>query len=187
MSRKKLSLTVTLSAVALLILCVCSPWDSFRYHGDGNFSAGGFFSHPRYVVTFSDISLNEVSEHHFRFRGLPDEEMTLVLYVKDRSVNSSEDRRPLERLKTTIEASLTDDHGKETCHGSGQPGSGNRDGMWVLMERGDESGYWHWQCTHVRVHPNVSYTLMIRVTSAVSNDEKVVVTPKLEGGGLDWP
>jgi len=81
--------------------------------------------------------------------------MTLVLYVKDGSVKTFEDRGPLEGLKTTIEASLTDDHGKETCHGLGQPGPGNRDGMWVLMERGDESGYWHWQCAHVRVHSNV--------------------------------
>ena len=112
MSRKKLFLTVTLSVVALL-LCACSPWDSFRYYGDGNFSEVGFFDNPRYVVTFSDISLNEVSERHFRFRWLPNEEMTLVLYVKDRLVKTSEDRGPLERLKTKIEASLTDDHGRE--------------------------------------------------------------------------
>ena len=187
MSRKKLLLIVTLSAVTLLILCAWSPWDSFRYKGDGEFSDRGFFGHPRYVVTFSDVSLIEVSEHQFHFRGPPNEEMGLVLYVKGRSVKTLEDRGPLERLKTTIEASLTDDHGKETCHGSGQPGPGNRDGMWVLMERGDESGYWHWRCTHVHVHPNVSYALIIRVTSADPKGEEVVVTPKFEGGGLDLP
>ena len=70
------------------------------------------------------------------------------------------------------DASLTDDHGKETCHGSGQPDPGNRDGMWVLMS-GGESGYWHWQCTHVRVHPNVSYTLVIRVTSAAQRTRRL--------------
>jgi hypothetical protein len=186
MSRKKLFSAVTLSVLALLILGVWSPWDSFRYRGDGKFSSRGFFSNPRYVATFADISLNEVSEHDFHFRGLPSEEMTLVLCVKDSSVNTFKDREPLEHLKTTIEASLTDDHGKETCHGSGQPGSGNRDGMWVLMS-GGESGYWHWQCTHVQVHPNVSYTLIIRVTNPAAKDEKVVVTPRLEGGGLDLP
>jgi hypothetical protein len=187
MSRRKLLLTVSLSFIALLILLAWSPWDSFRYRGDGKFSDGGFFGHPRYMVTFSAISLNEISEHHFHFRGLPNEDMALVLYVKDRSVSTSEGRGSLERLKTTIEVSLTDDHGKETCHGSGQPGPGSKDGMWVLMERGDESGYWHWHCTNVRVRPNVSYTLMIRVTGVDSKDEKVVVAPRLEGGGLDLP
>lgn len=147
----------------------------------------GFFDHPRYVLTFPDLSLNEISEHHFHFRGLPNEEMNLMLYVKDRPVRTSDDRRPLERLKTTIEARLVGDRGKEICRGSGQPGPGNSDGMWVLGERGDESAYWHWRCTHMQVYPNVSYTLTIQVTTPDSKDEKIVVTPKFEGGGLDLP
>jgi len=186
MSRGKLLLTVTLSAVTFLVFSACSAWRSFRYHGDGQISDGGFFSNPRYVVTFSDISLNEVGESRFHFRGLPNEEMTLILYVKNRPVNTWEDREPLERLKTTIEAILTDDQGKEVCHASGQPGSGNRDGMWVLMS-GGEAGYWHWRCDHVRMHSDVSYTLMIRVTNADAKNERVVVIPRLIGGGLDLP
>ena len=92
------------------------------------------------MATFSGISLNEVSEHHFHFRGLPNEEMSLILCVNDRLAHTSAQREPLEHLKTTIEASLTDDHGREARHDSGQPGSGERDGMWVLMS-GGESGY----------------------------------------------
>ena len=186
MSRKKLILTVTLSVLALLILSAWSPWNSFRYHGDGKFSDGGFFSYPRYVVTFADIPLYEISEHRFHFRGLPNEEMTLILFVKDRSVDTDADRRPLEQLKTTIEATLTDDQGKEACHGLGQPSAGNGDGMWVLMS-GGESGYWHWRCNHVLVRSNAAYTLVIRVTGANPKDERVVVTPKLQGGGLELP
>ncbi len=186
MSRKKLILTVTLGILALLILSVWSPWNSFRYHGDGKFSDGGFFSYPRYVVTFADIPLYETSEHTFHFRGLPNEEMALILFVKDRSVDTDADRRPLEQLKTRIEATLTEDRGKEVCHGSGQPGSGNADGMWVLMS-GGESGYWHWQCNHVPVHSNRAYTLVIQVTGADPKDERVVVTPELRGGGLELP
>src|SRR5260370_36373993 len=107
MSRKKLVLTVTLSVTALLILSAWSPWDSFRYHGDGKFSDRGFFSYPRYVVMFTDIPLYEISEHHFYFRGLPNEEMGLVLVVKDRQVETSADRSPLQHLPMTIEAALT--------------------------------------------------------------------------------
>jgi hypothetical protein len=186
MSRKNLILTATLSVLALLILGAWSPWNSFRYRGDGKFSDGGFFDHPRFVLTFPDLSLNEIGEHRFHFRGLPNEEMNLMLYVKDRPVRTSEDRRSLERLKTTIEVRLVDDRGKEICHGSGQPGAGTSDGMWVLGERGDEGAYWHRQCTHIQVYPNVSYTLTIQVATPDA-DEKIFVTPKFEGGGLDLP
>jgi hypothetical protein len=190
MSRKKLISTATLSVLALLILSAWSPWWSpwnlFRYHGDGKFSDGGFFRRPRYVVKFTDIPLYETSEHRFHFRGLPNEEMTLILFVKGRSADTDADRRPLEQLKTTIEATLTDDQGKEACHGLGQPSSGNRDGMWVLMSDG-ESGYWHWGCNHVPVHSKATYTLVILVTGADPKDERVVVTPTLQGGGLELP
>jgi len=57
MSRKKLILIVPLSVIAPLILSAWSPWDSFRYHGDGKFSDKGFFSYQRYVVTFPDMPL----------------------------------------------------------------------------------------------------------------------------------
>ena len=186
MSRKKLLSAVTLGIVALLILFAWGPWGSFRYRGDGQFFNRGFFSNPRYVARFSDISLNKVTENYFHFRGLPNEEVTLVLYVKDRSVWTWEERKPLEHLKTTIEASLITDQGKEACHASGKPDSGNRDGIWVLMS-GGKSGYWHWQCNHIRVYPNVAYTLTVRVTGADATGEKVVVSPRLEGGGLDLP
>jgi len=56
-------------------------------------------------VTFTEISLYEESEHYFHFRGLPNEEMTLILYIKNRPVNTDEDVRSLEELKTTIEVS----------------------------------------------------------------------------------
>lgn len=186
-SWKRPLLAVTVGVVALLILSVWSPWVALRYRGDGKFSAGKFFSYPRYVVTFSDMPLYEAGERRFHLQGLPSEEMTLVLYVKGRSVYSDEDRAPLEHLKTTIEATLTDGHGNETCHASGQPDSDNRDGIWVLMSGGGESGYWHWRCTDVRVHWYDSYNLVIRVISADPKGERVVVTPTFEGGGLELP
>jgi hypothetical protein len=186
-SRKKLIFTVISSVFALMILAAWSPWNKYRYHGDGKFSDGGFFGHPRFVVSFPDLSLNETSRHQYNFRGLPNEEMTLVLHVVDRPVRTSEDRIPLERLKTTIEARLTDDHGKEVCHGLGGPGPGSSDGIWVLRERGDESAYWHWQCAHIQVYPNLPDILTIQVTAPELKDEKIVVIPKLEGGGLDLP
>src|SRR6266853_6879919 len=103
-SRRKILLTISFIVIALLILGAWSPWDSLRYRGDGKFSDRGFFSYPRYLVTFSDIQLSQTGEHHFHFRGLPNEEMTLMLLVKDRRVDTWADSAPLANLQVTIEA-----------------------------------------------------------------------------------
>jgi hypothetical protein len=185
-SRKRLSLTIIVVVIALLFLSAWSPWDSLRYHGDGQFSDRGFFSYPRYLVTFSDITLNKASETHFHFRGLPNEEMTLMLLVKDRQIDTWADSAPLANLQVTIEAVLTDDTGHITCHAYGRPAPSNDDGIWVLTW-GGAAAYWHHQCNFVQVHPNRIYDLAIRVSDVQPGIEKVVVTPRLKGGGLELP
>jgi hypothetical protein len=131
------------------------------------------------------MPLYEAGEYRFRLQGLPSEEMTLMLYVKNSS-GSAEERPRLTNLPTSIGAVLTDSHGKDVCRASGRPKDSNEDGIWVLMS-GAEAAYWHWQCNHVPIHLNESYNLVIRVTSADQTPEKVVVTPRLQGGGLELP
>jgi hypothetical protein len=119
-SRKKLFLTLTLGVVALLILGAWSPWNALRYRGEGKFSDRGFFAYPRYVITFPEMPLFEIGERRFHLQGLPNEEMTLLLYVKGSS-GSVEERRRLTNLRTTIDAQLTDSHGGNVCHATGRP------------------------------------------------------------------
>lgn len=157
----------------------------WRYRGDAKLSDGGFFAYPRYVLTFPDMPLYEVGEYRFRFQGLPSEEMTLMLYVKNSS-GSEQERPRLTHLPTSIDAVLTDSRGQDVCRASGRPKDSNEDGIWVLRS-GAEAAYWHWQCTHTVIHSQESYNLVIRVTSADQTPEKVVVTPRLEGGGLELP
>jgi hypothetical protein len=185
-SRRKIFLTISFIAIALLILGAWSPWNSLRYRGDGEFSDRGFFRYPRYLVTFGDIQLNQTGEHHFHFRGLPNEEMDLSLIVKDRRVDTWADTTPLTNLPVTIEAILTDDRGSVACRAYGRPAPSNVDGVWVLTW-GGSAAYWHHQCNLVRVHPNRMYDLAIRVTDTGPSVEKVVVRPKLTGGGLELP
>lgn len=189
MWRKKLFLIIALVIVALLTLGAWSPWVSLRYHGDGQFSDRGFFSYPRYLVTFSDIQLSQTGEHRFHFRGLPNEEMTLMLLVKDRRVDTWADSAPLANLQVTIEAVLTDDRGHVACRASGRPAppsKGDEDRIWVLTW-GGTAAYWHHQCNFVQVRPNRAYDLAIRVSDVGRGVENVVVTPKITGGGLELP
>lgn len=185
MSKRGRVVFAILGSLLLLILIAWSPWSALLYHGDGKFSDELFF-YPRYWVRFAEIPLNEPGEHHFRFRGMPNEEMSLVLYVKgDRA--KWENRNSLVSFPATIEATLTDGKGNVVCHASGRPADGNMDGVWVLMSGPDEAGYWHYQCNFVRVSRFKAYDLMIRVVDVGSGAEKVVVIPTLKGGGTELP
>jgi hypothetical protein len=184
---KKLLLTVMSFAVALLILWVWNPWASLRFHGDGNLSDAGFFSYPRYQISFSEIPLNKISEHHFRFWGLPNDQMQLVLYAKDKRPDKWANRPPPDFTELTIEALLTDDKGHVACHVSGHPtASDGEDNIWGLMSntRTPNSSS---NCNLAQVSTNRAYDLTIRVAGVGPDFEALVVTPKLRGGGLELP
>jgi hypothetical protein len=174
------------ATVALLAFVAWSPWASFRYHGDGQFSDRGFFRYPRYIVSFSGLPLDHAGEHHFHFRGLPNEEMSLALNVKDRRVDTWAETTPLANLQVTIESVLTDDKGHVACRAYGRPAPSNQDGNWILTWSGAAS-YWHYQCNSIQTRPERTYDLLIRVSDVSSGVEKVVVTPQLSGGGLELP
>jgi hypothetical protein len=184
-SKKRNYLLAILGTLALLILIAWSPWSALFFRGDGKFSDELIF-YPRYWVRFADIPLNEVGEHHFRFRGIPHEEMSLILYFKGITARW-ENRESLMNFQATIEAKLTDGQGKIACHASGRPADGNRDGIWILMSGPGEAGFWHHQCNFVPLSPFRSYDLMIRITDVGPGVDKVAVTPTLKGGGMELP
>jgi hypothetical protein len=178
-------LLVTLGTLLSLILIAWSPWSALLYYRDGKFSDGLFF-YPRYSVRFAEIPLNEHSEYHFRFRGMPSEEMSLILYVKGHGPDWG-NRNFLTSFPATIEAKLTDGNGSVVCFAYGRPADANREGVWVLMSGQDEVGYWHYQCNFVRVSRFKSYDLMIRVSDVGPGADRVMVIPTLEGGGTELP
>jgi hypothetical protein len=184
MSRKKILLMVVLAVLTALALIAWSPWSTLRFKGEGSLSDNGFFSYPRFVLRFPEMSLNESGERGFHFQGLPSEEMTLLLYVNGSS-GSGEERSRLTKLPVSIEAVITDSHAKQVCKAAGRPADSNEDGIWVLMS-GADAAYWHWQCNHVPIRSSESYDLLIRVVSA-AHQGQVVVTPILRGGGLELP
>lgn len=153
-----------------------------RYHGDGRLS-GPHLLRPRYTDSFPDVPLDKEGTYDFHFRGIPEEEMTLILYIKGNADLSFDERRSFETLGTTIDASLTDDRGNVACHVSGRPS----DGIWVLQGP-PEAGYFGLrQCHPVRVYPNRSYDLAIQVRDVEPHGKEVVIAPRLEGGGIELP
>jgi hypothetical protein len=184
-SKKLKYVLAIVGTLLVLILIAWSPWSALLYHGDGKFSDELFF-YPRYWVRFAEIPINEPGEHHFRFRGIPNEEVSLVLYVKGDLANW-ENRNSLVSFPANIEARLTDGNGNTVCHALGRPADANRDGVWVLMSGPGEAGYWHYQCNFVRVSVFKSYDLMIRVADVRLGADKLVVIPTLKGGGTELP
>ncbi len=161
MSKGRKYLLAVIATLSLLILILWNPWSALLYHGDGTFTDDGLFLYPRYWIRFPDVPLNETGEHHFHFRGLPADEMSLLLYVEETQANR-DNRIALVTFPVTIEAKLTDGKGNVACDALGRPAGDNRDGIWVLRSGPGEAAYWNYRCSFVRVSSFRAYDLMIR-------------------------
>jgi hypothetical protein len=183
--RRWLALGVTL--FVFLSVWMWSPWAKYRYHGDGTFTDSGFFSYPRYHARFSSITLSKAEEHRYHFRGLPNEEMTLLLSTDRDVAYESKQWHELTSLQTSIEAVLRDGHGHEVCNAEGTPEDSNKDGVWVLTSGVGTAYWWHSHCNHVQLRPSESYELVVRIKIIDPRSGDIAVTPLLVGGGLELP
>jgi hypothetical protein len=97
MSRtKKRVLLVGLTTIALLWLA--DEYPSLRFRGDAKFSGGPILG---YQIKMRPIPFNQAGEYVFNFRGIPNEEMSLLLYAEGKS---HENREELTHLDTTLDA-----------------------------------------------------------------------------------
>lgn len=112
--------------------------------------------------------------------------MTLVLYVEGKSSRQGAD---LKSLQTAIETALVDSHGNDICKSSRQPGLNDQDSVWVLSGGvgEDQPIFWHWQCHNFQAYRLEPYELTIRVTRIDPDGDKILFTPTLEGGGIEFP
>src|SRR6267378_8359870 len=124
---RRTSLVLAIVGVGLLALCV--PWAKFLYHGDGSFSDLTVLHRPRYLIRFNEIPIFRTGNYQYHFRGLPHDELTLVLSVHGKSRWADEE---LKRLQTVIEAVLLDSHGTDVCKSSRLPTLNDHDSVWVL-------------------------------------------------------
>ena len=179
MSKSSRRTLLALAIVGVGLVALYQPWAKFLYHGDGTLSDRSELNRPRYVVTFNRIPIFEVGTYQFHFRGMPYEQMTLVLHIESPSLHEDE----LKSLQTAIEATLADSRANDICKSSRRPGLNDQDSAWVLS--GWE--FWHRQCHDFQTYPTESYELTIRITRGDPHGEKIFVTPTLEGGGIEFP
>ena len=176
---KKVILTVALSALGLLF--VADEYPFLRFHGDAKFSGGPVFG---YEIKMHPIPFNQAGEYVFHFRGIPNENMSLELYVDGKT---DENRNELTNLDTTLDALLVDQNNHVISQASGMAREGQNEQIWVLMSGGGEAAFWHWNCVHMPLKPFLSYTLTLRVSNIDPKTPKIQLLPVLEGGHLDLP
>lgn len=179
-------MTLALVAAIIFMLWLADEYPALRFRGDGSFSGGPVFG---YSIKMRRVPLYQPGQYVYHLRGLPDDEMSLLLYAEGKSANEAE----ITRVGTNIEASFADQAGRIVCQASGSPliGAGKRDDRnprgWITMLSPYEAAYWNGNCLRMPLKPPDSYTLTIRIQNVDPNAPKIDLTPTLEGGQLDLP
>jgi len=177
-SAKKMTLAVLASIVVLIWLV--DEYPALRFRGDASFSGGPVFG---YSVRMHRIPFYKPGDYVYHLRGLPNEEMSLLLYADGKD---DKDRGELTSLGTTLDAVLSDQNGT-VCQASGQAREGQNESNWVLMTGGSEAAFWHSHCVHIPLNPSSSYTLTIRIRDVDPKTPKINLRPVLEGGEPELP
>src|SRR5712692_9768104 len=74
LSAKKVLLFTAIAVI--VVLCFADEYPALRFRGDGKFSGGPVFG---YEIRLRSIPFYKAGEYMFHFRGIPHEEMSLLL------------------------------------------------------------------------------------------------------------
>jgi hypothetical protein len=179
----------TLIWLVASIAAVVAAWWAFSYHssefhGGGQMRDGGIFSYPpRFRAPLGSFPFGAEGIYSFNFSGLPNERMTLLLYVPG---YSSKTRENIEPLRTLISADIVDGSGVTICRARGSP-DGSNAGRWTLTSSPFDAALWNEACRDGLFRRRRNYTLRVTVHSADLRTPSVNLTAVLEGGGIDTP
>ena len=157
-------------------------YHSSEFHGLGPMKDYGFLSYsPRYRAPLGSFSFSAEDTYTFKFSGLPNERMTLFLYVPG---YSSKSRENIEALRTLITADIADGSGVTICRASGSP-EGLNGRRWTLMSSPFDAALWQGACRDRPFKRWTGYTLRVSVQKPDPQTPNVNLTAVLEGGGFD--
>jgi hypothetical protein len=175
---KSAALTVSILAAIILVY----EYPVLRFHGDGRIWGGPGFG---YSIKMHRIPLDQPGEYVFQFRGVPSKDWSLQLYAEG---ETDKNRDELTHIKAILDATLVVDQNKRiVCQGSGMPGDGQNEHIWVLMSGWSEAAFWHWNCVHMPLKSSMSYTLDLGISDVGPNTPKIIITPVLESDQPVWP
>ena len=183
-TRKSKRLFVILVIVNVLLFVVFGifwfwPYSIDSYSGDGQITDSGFWSYPRYDITFPHIPLRDTKTYTFVSTGLPPVPLTLQLRVMGKA-----DLDTLKRSNTWIEFRFIEVDGSPAgitiCHGGGFLKD------WILTYSPvglKDSKYWHPDFRNIKVKRREEYVVYLYVKNMDPKISRISLEPFLTGGG----
>jgi hypothetical protein len=173
--------SAVLTVAILVIIVAAYEFPLLRFHGNAWIWGGPGLG---YQIRMRAIPFNHPGKYEFHFRGIPNGDMSLMLYADGKS---SADREELTRLDTKIDVLLVDQQGNTICRASATPGTGRVDQIWPLMSAYWGAGFWHSNCLHLPLNRSTSYTLALGISDVDPHSPNVTLIPVLESDQSVWP
>jgi hypothetical protein len=178
---------LTLGSVLILAIAALCTWMTVRsargYSGDGVLHDNGFFSYPRFRVTFSAIDLGSQTNHSLTLQGIPRARMTFgfeVVADGNRGSNKINPERFMERsaeLRTQIKSA----NGEVIAEANAPIKD------WVLAQSTRRELLWLPALRDLRFDPGKQYRILIEYRADQADLGSLIVRPVLEGGGNELP
>lgn len=177
-------------AFLLLFLLACAFSFAFTsysvsvFSGDGKIRDHGFLSFPRFLITFSEISLSRSSTHNYSFVGVPPARYVFGLRALDSMtgevVSPSKLSRELGKHSYVVKILVMDDTGTEVYR------CANDLEKWSLAITDDDM-YYYYDGYDIQLGRSQRYTLVVEVAVNESDGGNITVEPFFAGGGIEMP
>jgi hypothetical protein len=188
--RRKLTYFVIIAAViaafSILVLGLRLIRDDIRsityrikdYRGDGNISDDGFWSYPRYRISFAPVTASHTRSHQYRIEGLPPEPMTLTMRVVG---------HPADELLHDIGNHITVTISVKAEDDKVVYEYGGRLNDWVCSESVTKRAYWHPRLRDIDLWRYGKCRMVVDVKVDTEVGDSLVLEPQLSGGGNELP
>lgn len=188
--------TIYVVVAVVLVLCLLGvtmrkhlfellPYSTSSFSGDATIRDYGFWTYPRYEISFPKIPLNRPGRHVYFVRGLPPPRLTLCLTVpwpsEAMSLSQSESKLRGLTSSSNVRVTISDDSGNVVCERSLSLCD------WVLSVSIADARFWLPAFRDLRFRRTCQYTVAIEVDCDNTTFEPVMAEPILAGGGIESP
>ncbi len=181
-----LLLILTVSSMALILL----PYRTSEYSGDGTITDSGYWTRPRYRISFDDVILTQSDRHVYSLMGVPKDPLYFGLKVlrftkNDKQItNDIQIMEQFEDVRNGLDIELTYKITDES--GSTVVDQSMKVQEWELSTSVTDvqlylGGY------DVNLDRDQRYKLTLDIKAVDAGTTRVLVQPFLAGGGAELP